>query len=69
MFNTLAWRRFPGTVKQFQELSGKILNPDGSVKEEYKGMRGYMELLSKHMSGGNMENTFEATSPILGKKL
>ena len=40
---------FPGSVEKFEEVKSKILNPDGSVKEEYKGMKGYVQFALDHM--------------------
>ena len=42
-FKELGWQQFQGTVKEFRKIREQILNSDGSVKEEYKGMKGYVQ--------------------------
>ena len=37
VFVKLGWQQFQGSAREFQELIGKILNADGSLKEKYFG--------------------------------
>ena len=43
MKKQLGWRMFLGSTEKFRELRSHILNSDGNVKEEYKGMKGYVQ--------------------------
>ena len=40
-FAKLDWQAVQETVSEFRDLRNKILNNNGSVKEEYVGMEGY----------------------------
>ena len=43
VFDRLGWQQFQGNASEFQELIGKILNVNGSLKEEYLGQEGYLK--------------------------
>ena len=64
VFVKLGWQQFQGSAKEFQELLGKILNADGSLKEEYFGQPGYFKFAKDHY-GGAMQKTFINVSSIL----
>ena len=61
----LDWQGFKGKVSGFKKLREKILNEDGSVKKEYKGMEGYARFSAKHFSG-NMHKAYQNVSAVLG---
>ena len=64
VFVKLGWQAFHGSVKEFQDLIGKILNADGSLKEEYFGKPGYFKFAKDHYSD-NMQKAFINVSSIL----
>ena len=72
-FERFKWQTFRGTTAEFQELKSyiqkNVLKPDGSVKEEYIGMEGYVRLAETPLFGGNMMNTFANISAILDKEV
>ena len=62
------WQSFHGTEEEYQGLRDKILNRDGSLKEEYIGMEGYVRFAKEHY-GGNMHKAFKNISAVLDKAL
>ena len=64
VFVKLGWQAFHGSVKEFQDLIGKILNADGSLKEEYFGQPGYFKFAKDHY-GGAMQKAFQNVSSVL----
>ena len=65
-FKELGWQQFPGSVREFQELSGKILKDNGFVKERYKGQKGYLRFAKDHY-GADMQKVFRCVSSVLDK--
>ena len=61
----LDWKKYQGSVSDFNKIRDKILNKDGSIKEEYKGMDGYIKFAKEHFEG-NMEKTYKNVSVVLG---
>ena len=64
VFSRLGWQGFQGSVSEFQELIGKILNVNGSLKEEYLGKLGYFKFAEDHY-GDNMKKAFQNVSSVL----
>ena len=64
VFVKLGWQQFQGSASEFQELIGKILNADGSLKEEYFGKPGYLKFAGDHYSGA-MQKAFHNVSSVL----
>ena len=62
----LDWQGYQGQVSGFNELREKVLNEDGSIKEEYKGSDGYALFAEKYFEG-NMEKTYKNVSAVLGR--
>ena len=67
-FQRLGWQKFQGGEEEYQGLRDKILNKDGSLKEEYIGMEGYARFAKEHY-GGNMQKAFMNVSAVLDKAL
>ena len=65
LFDQLGWQAYQGSVEGFSEEREQILNSDGSVKKEYKGMSGYGKYAKKY-HGGNMQKAFLNVSSVLG---
>ena len=65
-FADLDWQQFQGTVPEFRAFRNKILNKDGSVREEYVGMDGYA-LFSEKETEGKMQKAFKNVSSVLDK--
>ena len=63
VFDRLGWQQFKGSVREFQELLGKILNTDGSLEEEYFGKQGYLKFVKDHY-GDNMQKAFINVSAV-----
>jgi len=61
----LAWQAFQGTVTEFNELRDKILNPDGTIREEYQGMEGYAKFAEQYYEA-NMPKAYQNVSAVLG---
>ena len=62
-FADLDWQAVQGTVPEFKALRNKILNNNGSVKEEYVGMEGYALFSEKYMDG-KMHKAFMNVSAV-----
>ena len=60
------WQCFQGEVSEFNKLREKILNEDGSVKEEYIGMKGYASFSDSYFLG-NMLKAYMNVSAVLEK--
>ena len=67
-FKKLRWQQFHGSVKDFKELIGKILNPDGTIKDKYIGQQGYRKFAAEHYSG-EMLKTFLNVSAVLDDEI
>ena len=65
-FADLDWQGFQGNVPEFMAFRNKILNKDGSVREEYVGMDGYA-LFSEKETAGKMQKAFQNVSSVLDK--
>ena len=65
LFDQLGWQQYQGSTEEFSEEREQILNSDGSVKKEYKGMSGYGKYAKKY-HGGNMHKAFLNVSSVLG---
>ena len=63
-FAKLGWQQFQGTVSEFRALRSKILNKEGSVREEYVGMEGYARFAKQYMDG-QMQKAFKNVSAVL----
>ena len=62
----LGWRKFQGKLSEFHELKQDILNEDGSIKEDYEGMEGYVRFAEEYFSG-NMKKAYINVSAVLDK--
>ena len=65
LMKQLDWQVYQGQVSDFNKLREKILNEDGSIKEEYKGSDGYVLFAEKYFAG-NMEKAYINVSAVLG---
>ena len=65
LMKQLGWQLYLGSVLEVKELRDKILNEDGSIKEKYKGMSGYVEIAKEYFEG-NMKKAYKNVSAILG---
>ena len=65
-FERLGWQQFQGTVPEFRAFRNKILNNNGSVREEYVGMEGYAFFAEKETEG-KMQKAFQNVSSVLDK--
>ena len=65
-FKKLSWQQFPGSVKEFKELKGKILKAGVFIKEEYVEQDGYFKFAKEHYSG-EMLKAFQTVSAVLEK--
>ena len=63
----LGWQQFPGKVSEYKELRSKILDVEGELYLEYKGMEGYALFSERHFVG-NMQKAYKSISAILDKK-
>ncbi len=62
------WQAFNGSAAEFRALRGKLFNPDGSPKGEYKGqMEGYPRFAEEHFAGA-MQKAFQNASAVLTEK-
>ena len=64
-FKELGWQEFHGSVDEFHELRGKILDESGKPREKYIGQEGYA-LFAKDHYGGAMLKAFKNVSSVLG---
>ena len=66
-FQELGWQQFPGKVSEYRELRSKVLDVEGELYLEYKGMEGYALFSERHFVG-NMQKAYMNISAILDKK-
>ena len=64
-FRKLNWRQFHGSVEEFRNLRGKILNEQGKLKKKYQDLKGYV-LFAKDHYRGDMQKAFKNVSAVLG---
>ena len=65
LMKQLDWQQYQGQVSDFNKLREKVLNEDGSIREEYKGSDGYASFSKKYFEG-NMEKAYKNVSAVLG---
>ena len=65
LMKQLDWQQYQGQVSDFNKLREKVLNEDGSIKEEYKGSDGYVNFAKKYFEG-NMQKAYQNVSAVLG---
>ena len=65
LMKQLDWQQYQGQVSDFNKLREKVLNEDGSIREEYKGSDGYALFAEKYFKG-NMEKAYINVSAVLG---
>ena len=65
LMKQLDWQAYHGLVSDFNELRSKILNEDGSIREEYKGILGYVKFAEEYFNG-NMHKAYQNVSVVLG---
>ena len=65
LMKQLDWKAYLGSVSDFNKIRGKILNKDGSIKEEYKGSDGYVNFAKKYFEG-DMLKAYINVSAVLG---
>ena len=65
LMKQLDWQQYQGQVSDFNELREKILNEDGSIREEYKGSDGYVLFAEKYFEG-DMLKAYKNVSAVLG---
>ena len=65
LMKQLDWQAYQGQVSDFNKLGDKILNEDGSIREEYKGSDGYALFAEKYFEG-NMQKAYQNVSAVLG---
>ena len=65
LMKQLDWQQYQGQVSDFNKIREKILNEDGSIREEYKGMDGYVKFAKEYFED-NMQKTYLNVSSILG---
>lgn len=66
IFQKLGWQKFPGSVSEYKSLESRILDEEGQLKEEYKGMKG-CALFSGEYYEGDMSKAFLSVSAKLDK--
>ena len=64
-FDQMEWRVFQGSVEEFKAFKNHLLNPDGSVKSEFKGMD-QMARFADLQLGGNMTLVYRNASSLFG---
>ena len=65
-FKELGWQTFQGSVGEFHELRGKILDESGKLREKYIGQEGYALFAKEHYKGA-MPKAFQNTSSVLNE--
>ena len=65
LMKQLDWQQYQGSVSDFNKIREKILNEDGSIREEYKGSDGYALFVEKYFEG-NMQKAYQNVSAVLG---
>ena len=63
----LGWQGYQGSVSEYRKLRAKILDQNGVVRPEYRGMEGYALFAEREFSG-EMHKTYQNVSAILNKK-
>ena len=63
---SLNWQGYNGTVRQFREERGRILNKQGAAREEFIGPEGYAQYAETH-HGSQMQRAFSNVSAVLSK--
>ena len=63
----LGWQGYQGRVSEYRKLRAKILDRDGVVRPEYRGMEGYALFAEREFSG-EMQKTYINVSAVLDKK-
>ena len=62
----LGWQAFHGRTEDFFELSGRLFNDEGELKEEHISIKGYADLADK-LYQGDMHKTYINVSAVLDK--
>ena len=65
-FKELGWQAFNGSVEEFRELRGKILDESGKPREKYIGQEGYALFAKDHYKGA-MLKAFQNVSSVLSE--
>ena len=65
LMKQLDWQAYHGQVSDFNKLREKVLNEDGSIREEYKGNDGYALFAEKYFEG-DMKKAYQNVSSVLG---
>ena len=65
LMKQLDWQQYQGQVSDFNKLREKVLNEDGSIREEYKGSDGYVKFAEEYFEG-NMQKAYKNVSAVLG---
>ena len=63
----LGWQQYQGSLSEYRKLRAKILDRDGVVRPEYRGMESYA-LFAEQEFSGDMQKTYVNVSAILNKK-
>ena len=66
----LNWQQYQGTTKEFREERSRILDEEGKVKEEYRGVKGYVHYADEFYGGkrkefGDMFKAYKNVSAVL----
>ena len=64
-FDQMGWMAFQGPVDRFESFENALLNEDGSIKEEFKGMN-QMARFADLYGGGSMILSYRNASALLG---
>ena len=65
LMKQLDWQGYQGQMSDFNKLMEKILNEDGSIREEYTGSDGYASFAEKYFEG-DMLKAYKNVSAVLG---
>ena len=65
-FKKLGWQKYQGTVSDFREERNRILNEQGTLREELIGLEGYAWYAEEHHNS-QMERAFVNVSAVLLK--
>ena len=65
-FKELGWQKFHGSVEEFRELRGKILDESGKPREKYIGQEGYALFAKDHYKRA-MLKAFQNVSSVLSE--
>ena len=65
-FKELGWQKFHGSVDEFHESRGKILDESGNLRKKYIGQEGYA-LFTEEYYAGNMQKAFINISSVLSE--